>query len=55
MGFYDCFGIDVENSFDKMFDINHDGRLDTVEQGMQLEYMDTINKAMEDNEYKGDE
>ncbi len=36
MGFWDR---DVENSFDRMFDMNRDGVLGPVEQGFQLDFL----------------
>ena len=37
MGFWD---IDAENSFDKMFDFNGDGHLDSFEQALRYDYLD---------------
>ena len=36
MGFWDD---DVENGFDRMFDLDRDGKLNRMEKGMQLEFM----------------
>lgn len=36
MGFLDR---SVENSFDRLFDLNRDGVLDSVEQAVQLDYI----------------
>lgn len=50
MGFWDR---DVENSFDKMFDFNRDGKLSPVEQGMQFDFIDRMSR--EDDEEEDDD
>ena len=47
MGFMDK---EVKNSFDSMFDLNKDGWLDAVEQGLQLSYIDRMAREMEDDD-----
>ena len=47
MGFMDK---DVKNSFDSMFDLNKDGWLDAVEQGLQLSYIDRMAREMEEDD-----
>lgn len=55
MGFWDR---NVENSFDRMFDMNRDGVLDPVEQAFQLDYiasqMEEENRS-DDDEFDLDE
>ena len=46
MGFMDK---EVKNSFDSMFDLNKDGWLDAVEQGLQLSYIDRMAREMEED------
>ena len=36
----DFFDRPVENGFDRMFDMDRDGDLDPLEQGMQLEFLE---------------
>ena len=56
MGFWDR---NVENSFDRMFDMNRDGILDPVEQAFQLDYiasqMEEENRSDDDDELDLDE
>lgn len=56
MGFWDR---NVENSFDRMFDMNRDGVLDPVEQAFQLDYiasqMEEENRSDDDDELDLDE
>lgn len=33
---------DVENSLDRMFDYNRDGKLDPVERGLEFTYLDSL-------------
>lgn len=47
MGFMDK---EVKNSFDSMFDLNKDGWLDAVEQGLQLSYIDRMAREMEEDD-----
>ena len=47
MGFMDK---EVKNSFDSMFDLNKDGWLDAVEQGLQLSYIDRMASEMEEDD-----
>ena len=47
MGFMDK---EVKNSFDCMFDLNKDGWLDAVEQGLQLSYIDRMAREMEEDD-----
>ena len=47
MGFMDK---EVKNSFDSMFDMNKDGWLDAVEQGLQLSYIDRMAREMEEDD-----
>ena len=49
MGFWDR---DVENSFDRMFDMNRDGVLDPAEQAFQLNF---ITGQMEEEERSEDD
>ena len=49
MGFFDR---DVKNSFDRLFDLNHDGVLSPGEQAFQ---MDFIMKEMESNDSDDDD
>ncbi len=49
MGFWDR---DVENSFDRMFDMNRDGVLDPVEQGFQLDF---LTRQMEEDACSGED
>ena len=44
MGFFDR---DVMNGFDSMFDFNHDGKLDFVEQAMQFALLDEMVKKVD--------
>ena len=39
MGFFDR---DVKNGFDRMFDVNHDGKLGPGEQAMQFTFVDEM-------------
>ena len=39
MGFFDR---DVKNGFDRMFDVNHDGKLGPGEQAMQFAFVDEM-------------
>ena len=41
---------EVKNSFDSMFDLNKDGWLDAVEQGLQLSYIDRMAREMEEDD-----
>lgn len=43
MGFMDQ---EVKNNFDSMFDLNKDGWLDVVEQGLQHSYIDRMAREM---------
>lgn len=54
MGFWDR---DVNNSFDRMFDLNRDGKLNPVEQGMQFEFLDrlTNDSSGNDSDYDDDD
>ena len=56
MGFWDR---NLENSFDRMFDMNRDGVLDPVEQAFQLDYiagqMEEENRSDDDDELDLDE
>ena len=47
MGFMDK---EVKNRFDSMFDLNKDGWLDAVEQGLQLSYIDRMAREMEEDD-----
>ena len=47
MGFMDK---EVKNSFDSMFDLNKDGWLDAVEQGLQFSYIDRMAREMEEDD-----
>lgn len=51
MGFMDK---KVQNNFDKMFDLNKDGWLDPVEQGLQLSYIDRMAREMEADDDEDD-
>ena len=46
MGFFDR---EVENGFDRMFDMNRDGILDPAEQGLEMEFMATGKFDWEDD------
>lgn len=58
MGFWDS---DVNGSFDEMFDMNHDGKLDMSERAMQFEYMENEEREIEgydnndDSDYDSDD
>ena len=52
MGFMDK---EVKNSFDSMFDLNKDGWLDAVQQGLQLSYIDRMAREMEEEEVDDDD
>ncbi len=53
MGFFDQ---DVENSFDRMFDFNKDGKLDIDEQGMMFDFLDDeMRKDSSDLDYMNKE
>ena len=47
MGFMDK---EVKNSFDSMCDLNKDGWVDAVEQGLQLSYIDRMAREMEEDD-----
>ena len=48
----DFWSREVDNSFDSLFDMNHDGVLDPVEQGYQLEFLE---RSMEEDSGAGTE
>lgn len=53
MGFWDR---DVENSFDRMFDLNRDGKLSPVEQGFQMEFIDkAFRNDMDEDDFDSDD
>lgn len=41
MGFFDR---DAHNSFDRMFDLNGDGKLDMKERALQYEYLEHVSE-----------
>ena len=41
----DFFSREVKDSFDEMFDLNHDGKLDAGEQALQFEVMEEEMKS----------
>lgn len=48
------FDHNVNDSMDKMFDLNNDGKIDSGEQSFMYEAYDkTINKQTDDNSHKG--
>lgn len=51
MGFFDR---DVRNGFDSMFDFDRNGKLDTLEQAMQFEFLDRASRDDFDTD-EGDE
>lgn len=50
----DFWSRDVENSFDEMFDLNHDGRLDIGEQAYEQDFL-IRQTEIDDEEDKNDE
>lgn len=51
MGFMDK---QVQNNFDKMFDLNKDGILDLTEQGLQHSYIERMARELEDDDEDSD-
>lgn len=52
MGFMD---VEVKTSFDKMFDLNKDGFLDPVEQGLMNSYINRLACEMADDDDETEE
>lgn len=51
MGIWDK---DVDNSLDRMFDFNRDGKLDISEQSMQFDFLDRMTRDDEDYDDEDD-
>ena len=52
MGFFDR---EVNGDFDRMFDLNNDGMLDTMELGLQYSYIDAMSKELEGYDSEDDD
>ncbi len=51
----DFFDREVDGSFDEMFDMDRDGDLDPIEQGMQLEFLEHDGSFDDDTDDEMDE